>query len=136
MGSPPPQSSVTFLSRLPSQRAYLARIAQDTTSPSDVQGSRRAGDGRPSRARAALAALWLEHRTEVTLPVPTGPYAVGRVTYVWTDATPDTLAPVPGTRRELMVWIWYPTSLGNRRRPSMTTCRATCGWRSSTHSPR
>ncbi len=46
-----------------------------------------------------LAALWLEHRTEVTLPTPTGPLAVGRAIYDWTDdATLDTLAPVPGRR--------------------------------------
>jgi len=41
-----------------------------------------------------------------------GTYAVGTRDLRLTDATPDTLAPVPGTRRELMVWIWYPTSLG------------------------
>src|SRR5437764_2334900 len=58
---------------------------------------------------ALLGALWLEHRTEVTLPAPTGPLAVGRSLYDWTDdTTPDTLAPVAGTRRELLVWIWYP----------------------------
>ncbi|MBI1876336.1 MAG: hypothetical protein HYS05_20930 [Acidobacteria bacterium] len=59
---------------------------------------------------ALLGALWLEHSTAVTLPTPTGLFAVGRETYVWTDGTPDTLAPVPATRRELMVWIWYPTT--------------------------
>jgi predicted dienelactone hydrolase len=60
-----------------------------------------------------LASLWLEHRTEVTLPTPTGPFAVGRVLCYWTDAeTVDTLAPVPGTKRELLVWIWYPAAGG------------------------
>lgn len=64
---------------------------------------------------ALCGALWLEHRTEVTLPVPTGPFAVGRSLYDWTDAsTPDTLAPVAGTRRELLVWIWYPSSAGQQ----------------------
>jgi len=24
----------------------------------------------------------------------------------------DTLAPVPGTKRELLVWIWYPSAAG------------------------
>jgi predicted dienelactone hydrolase len=58
---------------------------------------------------ALLMALWLEHRTPVTLPAPTGPFAVGRTIVVWTDdATVDTLAPVQGTRRELVVWMWYP----------------------------
>ncbi len=56
-----------------------------------------------------LASLWLERRTETTLPTPTGSFAVGRVIYDWTDeANLDTLAPVPGTKRELLVWIWYP----------------------------
>jgi dienelactone hydrolase len=56
-----------------------------------------------------LGALWLEHSTEVTLPAPTGPFAVGRTLYDWLDNnTLDALAPVPGTKRELLVWIWYP----------------------------
>src|SRR5436305_391491 len=60
---------------------------------------------------ALLGALWLEHRTEVTLPAPTGPFAVGRTIYSWADdGASDPLAPVPGTRRELLVWIWYPAA--------------------------
>ena len=60
-----------------------------------------------------MGALWLEHRIAVTLPAPTGPYAVGRAIYDWTDdANLDTLAPVPGTKRELLVWIWYPSAAG------------------------
>jgi predicted dienelactone hydrolase len=62
---------------------------------------------------ALLGSLWLEHRTEITLPTPTGPFAVGRAIYDWTDdAKQDTLAPVPGTKRELLVWIWYPSAAG------------------------
>jgi predicted dienelactone hydrolase len=62
---------------------------------------------------ALLGSLWIEHRSEVTLPMPTGPFAVGRATYVWTDnAHPDTLAPDPKTKRELFVWIWYPSEPG------------------------
>jgi predicted dienelactone hydrolase len=59
-----------------------------------------------------LGALWLEHGTEVTLPAPTGPFAVGRAIYDWADAASDPLAPVPGTRRQLLVWIWYPSAAG------------------------
>ncbi len=67
---------------------------------------------------ALLGALWLEHRTELTLPTPTGSFAVGRAIYDWTDdAHADTLAPVPGTKRELLVWIWYPAA---PRQPSQT----------------
>ena len=62
---------------------------------------------------ALLVSLWLEHRREVTLPAPTGSLAVGRALFDWTDdTTVDTLAPVPGTKRELLVWIWYPASAG------------------------
>ena len=48
------------------------------------------------------------------LPTPTGPYGIGRIGYDWTDASRiDRLAPdsntAPNTRRELMVYVWYPT---------------------------
>ena len=60
---------------------------------------------------ALLGALWLEHRTEVTLPPPSGPFAVSRATYTWIDDVhADALAPLPGTKRELLVWIWYPAA--------------------------
>jgi len=60
-----------------------------------------------------LAALWAEHRMELTLPTPTGPFAVGREVYDWADdAALDMLAPVPGTKRELLVWMWYPAAGG------------------------
>jgi len=60
-----------------------------------------------------LGLLWLEQRTELTLPTPTGSFAVGRAIYDWTDdAKLDALAPVPGTKRELLVWIWYPSAAG------------------------
>ncbi|HKW03387.1 MAG TPA: hypothetical protein VJN96_26415 [Vicinamibacterales bacterium] len=53
--------------------------------------------------------LWIEQSSRTSLPEPTGPFAVGRVFYDWVDATAlDTLAPSAGTRRELLVWIWYP----------------------------
>ena len=62
---------------------------------------------------ALLGSLWLERRSELTLPTPTGPFAVGRAIYDWKDdAGVDTLAPVPGTKRELLVWIWYPSAPG------------------------
>jgi predicted dienelactone hydrolase len=60
---------------------------------------------------ALLAFAWLERRTEVTLPAPTGSFSVGRTIQDWTDDTAlDTLAPAPGTKRELLVWIWYPST--------------------------
>lgn len=61
-----------------------------------------------------LASLGLEHSFAVTLPKPTGPFAVGRVVYDWVDdRTVDTLAPLRGTKRELLVWIWYPAAAGH-----------------------
>ena len=42
-------------------------------------------------------ALWAEHRTDVTLPAPTGAFPVGRTLFDWT-----------GGGRELLVWMWYP----------------------------
>src|SRR2546427_1851066 len=62
---------------------------------------------------ALLGSLWLERRTEVTLPTPTGPFAVGRAIYDWADdGKLDTLAPVAGTKRELLLWVWYPAAAG------------------------
>lgn len=61
-----------------------------------------------------FGSLWLEHRVGLTLPTPTGSFAVGRAIYDWTDgAALDELAPVPGTKRELLVWMWYPAAAGN-----------------------
>lgn len=58
-----------------------------------------------------LGLLWREHRTIATLPSPTGPFAVGRTIYDWKDdADVDTVAPVANTKRELLVWVWYPAT--------------------------
>lgn len=44
------------------------------------------------------------------LEQPSGPFAVGRVAYHWTDRNrPDRYAPDTNARRELMVYLWYPT---------------------------
>src|SRR5258708_37297836 len=60
-----------------------------------------------------LVSLWVERRSAITLPAPTGAFAVGRATYDWTDdANVDALAHVAGTKRELLVWIWYPAPDG------------------------
>lgn len=48
------------------------------------------------------------HQTLV-LPAPTGPYAIGRVSYDWVDhLRVETFAPQKGAKRELFVWVWYP----------------------------
>lgn len=58
-----------------------------------------------------VALLWREHRTRITLPVPTGHFAVGLTTYTWVNnAETDELAPTPGAKREVAVWMWYPSA--------------------------
>lgn len=43
------------------------------------------------------------------LPEPTGPYAIGTLTYHWVDPSrPELLTADPGDRRELMAQVWYP----------------------------
>jgi hypothetical protein len=60
---------------------------------------------------ALTGVLYLEHRSEVTLPAPTGPFAVGRALFDWVDdGTLDASSPAPGSKRELLVWIWYPAA--------------------------
>jgi len=62
---------------------------------------------------ALLAFLRLEHKSAVTLPRPTGSFSVGRTIRDWTDSVElDGLAPIPRTKRELLVWIWYPSARG------------------------
>ncbi len=42
-------------------------------------------------------------------PKPTGPYAIGTVTYHWVDASrPELFTSDPGAHRELIAQIWYP----------------------------
>jgi hypothetical protein len=45
-----------------------------------------------------LGSLWLEHRTEITLPKPTGQFAAGRRLYDWVDD--HTLGPTGACRNE------------------------------------
>jgi dienelactone hydrolase len=82
-----------------------------------------------------LGALWLERRTDITLPAPTGPFPVGRTTYAWRDDTKtDTLAPISGTKREVLVWIWYPAAVGQS--PAITDDYLPPSWRTAVESTR
>jgi predicted dienelactone hydrolase len=62
-----------------------------------------------------LAASWA---LPIVLPVfhfrePTGPHAVGTVTYHWVDASrPELFTTDPDDHRELMAQIWYPAKNG------------------------
>jgi pimeloyl-ACP methyl ester carboxylesterase len=58
---------------------------------------------------SVLVILWLQRSSEVELPAPSGTSAVGRAIYQWRDdAAVDPAAPDPGTKREILAWIWYP----------------------------
>jgi predicted dienelactone hydrolase len=66
-----------------------------------------------------LALLWGEHKTEITLPAPTGHFAVGRTTYTWVNsAQTDELAPSSGAKREVVVWMWYPSAASTCAAPA------------------
>jgi dienelactone hydrolase len=64
-----------------------------------------------------LGSIWLDHTRSTTLPSPTGPFAVGRTTYIWSDAAQPELMGSPGAKRVLFAWIWYPAG---SRQPSQT----------------
>jgi predicted dienelactone hydrolase len=62
---------------------------------------------------SGLAVLAWRHPDSLTLPAPTGPYDVGRIIADWRDdGRVDPFAPTPGTKRELPIWIWYPSARG------------------------
>lgn len=65
---------------------------------------------------ALVALLAVERSRPLTLPMPTGPFAVGRLIADWRDTHSDSLAPQAGTGRELLVWIWYPAAAKLRTR--------------------
>ena len=68
---------------------------------------------------AFLGYLAVERKMPRSLPVPTGPYAVGRMAYDWVDTSRiDPLAPQPGVKRELLVWVWYPAAPGPNAAPA------------------
>jgi len=70
-----------------------------------------------------LGLMWLDHNRETTLPTPTGPFAVGRTTYVWSDpARLDPTAPQPETKRELLAGIWFPAAPRQASQTSTTAC--------------
>jgi dienelactone hydrolase len=58
---------------------------------------------------AMFGLLFLEHHRTVTLPHPTGSYAVGRLTGLIEDSNEkQLLSPNPDEPRKAFVWVWYP----------------------------
>jgi hypothetical protein len=45
------------------------------------------------------------------LPLPSGPFGIGRIAFDWTDtARPDRYSSDPKAHHELMVYLWYPAA--------------------------
>jgi len=57
-------------------------------------------------------------RTEIPqLPIPAGPFDIGRVGYEWVDRSrPDGHSTDPQAHRDLMVYLWYPSLKGKAER--------------------
>jgi hypothetical protein len=52
-------------------------------------------------------------RPEISpLPVPAGPFGVGRIGYEWIDASRADIHSDPLKHRDLMVYLWYPSLKG------------------------
>jgi len=60
---------------------------------------------------AASSEVGLDQASMRSLPQPTGSFAVGRVAYDWTDSSRrEALSDDSEARRELMVYVWYPSA--------------------------
>jgi len=76
----------------------------------------------PVRIASGLGTLGLAIAVAVALqiivpifrfPPPTGPHAIGTLTYHWADTSrADIFIADPNARRELMVQVWYPAEAG------------------------
>ena len=84
-----------------------------------------------------LGLLLLDHNRDTTLPTPTGPFAVGRTTYAWSDsAHEDPMAPQPGTKREPLGLDLVSRSGSSpvtdfRRLPTRSMADSDGGWRAA-----
>ena len=53
----------------------------------------------------------MSNATPEPLPDPTGPHAIGRVSYEWVDQDRAEIYSADAEdRRELVVWVWYPAA--------------------------
>ncbi len=63
--------------------------------------------------------LSVQRNTPLSLPAPSGPYAVGRTVYDWVDTSRlDVLSDRPNQKRELLVWAWYPAQVNTSQAPA------------------
>src|SRR5579862_1998859 len=115
----PGELSVLYIEKYLAYHSQVSKLNSDASNSSPktpsfikrlIRGLRMLAMFAVIGVAALLAALWLEHRTEITLPAPTGHFTVGRTTYAWVnDGQTDDLAPSPGAKRKVLVWIWYPS---------------------------
>lgn len=55
----------------------------------------------------------------VEFPAPTGSYAIGRMSFRWTDtARPEEITAEPTDQRELVVHLWYPAQTSSNATPA------------------
>jgi predicted dienelactone hydrolase len=104
--------------------------------PSD----RPRGQGRRVGNIFGLIGLLIGTALAILLPVPkfprpTGPYAIGTITYHWIDTSRTaTYGDDPGAPRELMAQVWYPAEKPRGQRPArwldggMAVSRAMAEW--------
>jgi predicted dienelactone hydrolase len=60
---------------------------------------------------AAFLEIGRDQASVRSLPQPSGSFPVGRVAYDWTDSSRrEALSDDSGARRELMVYVWYPSA--------------------------
>lgn len=58
----------------------------------------------------------LNQRAVPQLPLPSGPFGIGRIAFDWMDATrPDRFSSDPRAHRELMVYLWYPVAKTSKK---------------------
>jgi hypothetical protein len=57
-----------------------------------------------------IAGIWREQSQPVSLPLPDGPYAIGRINPVWQRDAASTGLSGNSAQRSLLGWIWYPAN--------------------------
>ncbi len=91
---------------------WLAQRNAPAAKPTGMSWTRRLAAG--LAVGLGVLALAVSVALPVLIPVfrfpkPTGPYAIGTLTYHWVDTSrPELFTPDPNDHRELMVQVWYP----------------------------
>jgi hypothetical protein len=105
-----------FLAYALSGVLFLVWLLQSGEPARKARGHDRAKQTAAQLLAVALGALALAASAALPMilpvfsfPHPTGPYAIGSLTYHWVDAArSEAFTADPDDRRELMVQIWYP----------------------------